>query len=258
MAESATLVLLAATLLVFRTFRERYLLIWILGWVAHLVSVTNPPGTPHSPLELGIAQAEFVLSVSLFALGALVYCHPRKFLSALLVFSLLLVAFAFVRELQWPDSDLLRMALEVGYRLLALAATLQLIRFRWARWEIGSWLLAVSLLLMHLDWPPLTANLPPGFSLVSELLLGLSMLLVVLDDSRVRTQRLSVVNALTTSITRAREQGPMMATALEELKRLMLAKAAWFRMVEGERMVIVQQIGLSQEFVHDAAAVPIG
>ena len=33
--ESATLVVLAASLLVFRTFRERYLLIWIVGWLAY-------------------------------------------------------------------------------------------------------------------------------------------------------------------------------------------------------------------------------
>jgi hypothetical protein len=36
--ESAALVILAAGLLVFRTFRERYLLIWILGWLAYFVS----------------------------------------------------------------------------------------------------------------------------------------------------------------------------------------------------------------------------
>jgi hypothetical protein len=36
--ESAALILLAASLLVFRTFRERYLLIWTVGWLAFLVS----------------------------------------------------------------------------------------------------------------------------------------------------------------------------------------------------------------------------
>ena len=36
--ESAALILLAASLLVFRTFRERYLLIWTLGWLAYFVS----------------------------------------------------------------------------------------------------------------------------------------------------------------------------------------------------------------------------
>ena len=36
--DSAALILLAASLLVFRTFRERYLLIWTVGWLAYLVS----------------------------------------------------------------------------------------------------------------------------------------------------------------------------------------------------------------------------
>ena len=36
--ESAALVILAAGLLLFRTFRERYLLIWIVGWLAYFVS----------------------------------------------------------------------------------------------------------------------------------------------------------------------------------------------------------------------------
>lgn len=256
--ESATLVLLAAALLVFRTFRERYLLIWILGWVAYDVSVSGLAlSNPNPGIDLAITQAEFVLALSLFAAGTLVYCHAGKLLSGLLVFSVLVIGIALTRGVLFPDSDILRAVLEAAYRLIALTAAVELIRFRWARWEIGTWLLSASLLLMHLDWAPLTVHLPPGFSLVAALLLGMSMMLVVLDDSRTRTQRLAVVNALTTSITRAREQGPMMVTALEELKRLMLAEAAWFRMVEGGKMVIVQQIGLSPEFLRDRGSVPL-
>src|SRR5438270_13799187 len=102
---------------------------------------------------------------------------------------------------------------------------------------------------MHLDWAPLSAHLPPGASLFPDLLMGVSMLLIVFDDSRARTRRLAVVNALTTSIARATQSGPMLLTALEELKKLMKAKAAWFRLQEDERMVIAQQIGLSPEFM---------
>ena len=36
--ESAAFIMLAASILVFRTFRERFLLIWILGWLAYGVS----------------------------------------------------------------------------------------------------------------------------------------------------------------------------------------------------------------------------
>src|SRR2546429_59719 len=164
--ESAALIVLAASLLVFRTFRERYLLIWILGWLAYFI-------------------------------------------------------------------------------------------FRWTRWEIGAWLLSLSLLLQHLKWAPITDHLPPGFSLMGSMMLGLSMLLVVFDDYKLRTRRLGVVNALTATITRAQQHGPMMATALEELKGLMHASAAWIRLLEGDKMVIAQQIGLSQEYLRERNAVKL-
>ena len=81
----------------------------------------------------------------------------------------------------------------------------------------------------------MSSHLPPGFSLMADLLLGPSMLLMVFDDSKLRMRRLGVVNALTNSITRSQQHGPMMDTALEELKGLMRAKAAWFRLLEGDR-----------------------
>ena len=90
-----------------------------------------------------------------------------------------------------------------------------------------------------------------------SLLAGLSMLLLVFDDYKLHMRRLGVVNALTSSITRAQQHGPMMATALEELKGLMRAKAAWFRLLEGDRMVIAQQIGLSKGFLQDRLSVPL-
>ena len=47
----------------------------------------------------------------------------------------------------------------------------------------------------------------------------------------------------------------MMVTALEELKKLMSAKAAWFRLLEGDKMVLSDQIGLSKTFLRDRTAV---
>ncbi len=49
------------------------------------------------------------------------------------------------RAFLWPDSFELRVGLEVGYRIITFAAAIQLVRFRWARWEIGPWLLTVEL-----------------------------------------------------------------------------------------------------------------
>jgi len=257
--ESATLVILAASLIVFRTFRERYLLIWILGWLAYFVSGWTLHGSVSSDAGrlAAISQAQFVLAISLFAAAVFVYSHARKMLLPLLVFSILVMGYGVVRALLWPDSFWLRLVFEVSYRLIEVTAAVQLIRFRWARWEIGPWLLSISLLLIHLDWEPVTAHLPPGFGLIADLLFGFSLLMVVFDDYKMRTRRLGVINALTTSISRAQQHGPMMATALEELKGLMLAKAAWFRLLENDKMVIVQQIGLSPLFLRDRVSVPL-
>src|SRR5712691_13345466 len=89
--ESAALVILAAGLLVFRTFRERYLLIWILGWLAYFVSRWTLRGADEGTLPrylTAISQAEFVLALGLFATAVFVYSHARKLLLPLLMISL--------------------------------------------------------------------------------------------------------------------------------------------------------------------------
>jgi PAS domain S-box-containing protein len=256
--ESAALVILAAGLLVFRTFRERYLLIWILGWLAYFVSswtIHHPGVDANSRWVVAVSQSQFVLALCLFSAAVFVYCHGRKLLVPLLAFSIVVIGYAALRALWWPDSFVLRIGLEVSYRIITYAAAFQLIRFRWARWEIGPWMLSLSLLLVHLDWAPLNIHLPPGFSMMADVLLGLSMLLIVFDDSKMRTRRLGVLNALTTTIARSQQHGPMMEAALGQLKTLMGADAAWFRLLEGDKLVLAQQIGLSQDYLRDRGAV---
>ena len=246
--ESAALIMLAASLVVFRTFRERYLLVWILGWMVYLVS-RMPLASSDPQYGRAIAEGTFVLAVCLFAAAVFSYTRAKNLFLPLLFISLALVGYAVARPLLWPDSVPLRVALEVAYRIVAVTAAMELIRVRWGRWETGPWLMSLGLLSINLDWPALI-HLPAGVSVISDLLLGLSMLLVVFDDSRARTRRLGVVNALTTSIARATQSAPMLLTALEELKKLMKARAAWFRLQqEDEKLVVVQQIGLSPDFV---------
>src|SRR5579863_3676238 len=76
--ESAALVILAAGLLVFRTFRERYLLVWILGWLAYFVSswTVHHPGVDAGSRYAGaVSQSQFVLALCLFSAAVFVYCH---------------------------------------------------------------------------------------------------------------------------------------------------------------------------------------
>src|SRR6266567_872674 len=130
--ESAALIIVAASLLVFRTFRERYLLIWILGWLAYFISRWTVHGSLESdslPRYLtAISHAEFILAVCLFAAAVFVYTNARDFLLPLLLISIGVIAYAAARALLWPDSVTLRVALEISYRLIALTASIQWIR----------------------------------------------------------------------------------------------------------------------------------
>src|SRR5215813_14171763 len=247
--EVAALIILAASLAVFRTFRERYLLVWIVGWLAYLVSrftlSQNPQ--PSAPTISAIVNAEFVLAVCLFAAAILVYTHARKLLLPLCLVATILIPYGALQALLWQQSMAASVALEVAFRLAMVVAVARLIWFRWARWEIGPWLLSLSMSCMHLRWDPLKAWLPSGYSLIVNTVLGTSMLLLVFDDCKLKTQRLAVIHALTTSMSRAQQQGPTLTTAIEELKRVMGARAVWFRFLEGERLILAQQIGLSPE-----------
>src|SRR5438094_5876080 len=94
--ESVALIMLAASLLVFRTFRERYLLVWIVGWMAYFGSRWSMRGSEgHVPSYLiAISHAEFILAVCLFAAAVLVYTHARKLLLPLLLISTAVISFA--------------------------------------------------------------------------------------------------------------------------------------------------------------------
>lgn len=258
--ETAVLLILAASLLVFRTLRERCLMVWIVGWLAYfwshhaLISASgqaNPFATP-------VGHAEFVLALALFTAGAFIYAGAGDFLMPLLIVSLGLITFALVQGIYWSSSITLRFALELSYRILAVAAAVQVLRFQRARKEIGTWFLAIGLLLLHLDWPPLTSHLPTDSGVLFDLLLGMGMLLVVLDESRIHTRRLATLNALTTSIARAGEHGPVTALALQKLKELTDADAVWFRLVDGRRLTIFQHIGLSPDFLRQRNSIPAG
>jgi PAS domain S-box-containing protein len=257
--ETAVLLILAASLLVFRTLRERCLMVWIVGWIAYFVShhaLASSTGQSY-PFGASIAQAEFVLAVALFVAGALIYANARFLLGPLLAISGALIAVAVLRDIYWPSSVPLHFALELSYHLLTLSAAALVLRFRRARREIGSWVLAAGLLLLHLDWWPMAIPLPNDAGTLSDMVLGLGMLLVVFEESRLHTRRLATLNALTTSIARVGQDGIVAETALRNLKDLMGADAAWFRLVQGNSLNIHQQIGLSPEFLSQRSSIDI-
>jgi PAS domain S-box-containing protein len=254
--ESAAFIMLAASVLVFRTFRERFLLIWILGWLAYGLFQwfgADSAAFTTSPELQAVSQAAFVVAVSLFATSILIYTRSEKYIFTLFMITGSVMALAVARVLYWPDELVARVPLEIAYRVLAIAAAVQLLRYRWGRIEIGPWLTGCGLIFLHLDWPGVTNAVPNGVFLMTDLLLGLGMLSMVFDDSRARTQRLGVINNLTTAIARTQQHGPMMQSALDELKKVMSAKAAWFRPGETDQAVaITNHVGVSPEFLKGA------
>ncbi len=209
------------------------------------------------PFDLVAVQATFVLAVGLLAGAIFLHTRMRDLIVPMMVITPVLVGFAGARVLLWPDSLPLRMALELGYRLVLLAAAVALIRARRGRWELSSWLLALSLPFLQLSWPSFTDRLPGPVHIGAELVLGLSMLLVVFDEARARSRRLRAMQTVTDSIATAQQYGNVVQCAVEELRRLTGARASWFRLIEGGNLVATHAAGLSSDFLRDSGFGPI-
>src|SRR5450432_691158 len=254
-AELALLILLGASLLALRAFRENYLKVWVVDWMAfvgsRLMEHSFAARIP-APFDQVAVQASFLLAVGLLAGAVLVYTRTRDLIVPLTVITPVLVGFAGARVLLWPDSLPVRVAVEVGYRLILLTASIALLRARRGRWEPSAWLLALSLPTLHLAWTPFTDRVPAVAFVAAEVALGLSMLLVVIDQARTRAKRLAVVQALTGNIVSAQQYGNMVQSAVEELRKLTKVRAAWFRLLEGRQLVATHAVGVSPDFLRDA------
>jgi PAS domain S-box-containing protein len=254
-AELALLILLGAFLFALRAFRETYYKVWVLGWIAFVASRLSEhcfAARIPAPFDMVAVQAAFLIAVGLLAGAILLYTRSRDLLLPLTVITPILVGFAGVRILFWPDSLPLRVAVEVGYRIILLTASIALLRARRGRWEPSAWLLALCLPLLHLSWSPFTDRIPAAAFLAADIALALSMLLLVLDEARTRMRNLYAVQAITASMATAQQYGNVVQSAVEELQRLTRTKAAWFRLIEGEHLVATHAVGLSSDFLRDA------
>src|SRR5215472_5989649 len=259
-AEMTLLILLGASLLALRAFRENYLKVWLVGWAALLASRLSGHmfgAKIPAPFDLVVVQASFVLATGLFAGAILRYARIRDLFIPLAVITPILVGFSGARVLLWPDSLPIRMAVEVGYRILLLTAAIALLRARRGRFEPSAWLLAFCLPLLHLDWSPFTDQIPAAASLAIETALGVSMLLVVIEQARLRGRRLTAMQTITTSIASAQQHGSIVQCAVDELKRVLRVRSAWFRLVESGHLVATHAAGLSTDFLRDAGLAEI-
>jgi PAS domain S-box-containing protein len=249
---SGILVLIAGAILIYRTFQEKYLFLWIIGWIFYLTyREWNFVG--ESALDPRVwhllAQSAFVISCALLVIAVLLYTRSKRYLlpvATAAVGTIILIALGIYAV---PNSLVLTILVHVGYRVITLLGAWQLARFNRGRLTQGPWLMVVMLVLVHMDDRHFTTHIFHDLDPIAELLLGLSMLIIVLDDSKARTDRLAVLNSIGTTIAEAQDSATMMTSALAELKRLYHARVAWVRMRMGDRLLLTQQIGLPDEYV---------
>jgi PAS domain S-box-containing protein len=248
--ETAALIVVVVSLLFFRVFRDRCLLAWGAGWVAYGAFLWASGWSElhaASKSMAAFAQAGLVLAMGLFAAAALLSAQARRALTALAAVLWVLLVCAAMRPLYFPDSKTLGLGLEVACRLMAAGAAVELVRYRLGRIGLGTFLFGAGLLTLNLNWPRFTSHIPSEGYLLAEVLFGSSLLIVVLDDSRLRTRRLAVLNELAATIARGQNHAPMMQTALEKLRAVTRAKAAWFQLMESGHLVPTQHAGLSPD-----------
>jgi len=248
---SGLLIVLAAGVLIFRTFRERYLLCWTIGWLAYLVyrlAETNPDFLSAPDLAALIAPLAFLLAVGFFVAAVIYYTGFRLLIIPLAFLTALALVVAMTL---WssPGSLLLSLTLRGLYTSITLGGALLLIWFSRGRREIGPWLLAGMLVLLHLDAGPGDPHTLAGVDVAIETMLAVGMLLMVLDDSKLRTRRLAAMSAITRAMANSTEHSPILQTAMRELQRLLRAKACWVRGLEGTELVLHDHVGLSEDFV---------
>lgn len=247
------IILLAATILVYRTFREKYLPAWIGGWTAYLVYrlFGTLPAIRSVPSVMLVSQWAFIAAVTLFAFSIVQYTRGKQWQWPVFILSGAAAGTAIVGML-WSAAPHWFTLIEIILcSAIGWAAAFRLLLFTRGRHQVGVWLMIPMFLLLHSDTYPGQVHSFSGVDVAIELLLGLSMLLIVLDHSRERTERLSLINAITSMIARTHESGPLMLSVLQELKQHTGASSAWYRAVLPDKLIIEEHIGLSPRFLSD-------
>jgi PAS domain S-box-containing protein len=259
LAEMSTLlILLAGAVLLYSSFREKYLIPWIAGWTCLTFSkIALALSVGHTPSHLwaSLCYAFFVLAIGLFTTAVFFYVSQKRLLWPLMVLAAALpVGLAYTLGL----ARLLFLFIGLGLCwVVKIVASAQLIRFAWGRRSIGRWLLAVALLLLHVELSG-TIHSIVGYDVLVDLLLGIGIMTIVLEDSRVQIQRLDALNTITHQISDSRDFESTVSTILDEIRRITRAKAVWFRTLQGDKLVLAVHRGLSDAFVQRIETIETG
>src|SRR6266481_175638 len=136
LAEMLTLlILLAGAMLLYGSFREKYLLSWIAGWTALCLARTSlslGAGGGHGPLWMVLAHVAYIVALGLFTTSVLMYVAQVRLLW--LAFACLALALPLdISYVLWlPNLWLHRLSLALCFQVKLLAAV-QLARFAWGR-----------------------------------------------------------------------------------------------------------------------------
>src|SRR5579864_6053638 len=135
---SAPLILLGGAVLLYRSFREKYLLPWIAGWAAYILAkLLLAIAQAHGPdFWLALANVTFVIAVTLFSASIFYYiCRPRLLIQ--LAFLIFLAMFLGVLQAVWVPHA--QVVFAICWRLIAGLAAWQLFMFARGRGNTGAW-----------------------------------------------------------------------------------------------------------------------
>ncbi len=256
LAEMSTLlILLAGAVLLYSSFREKYLIAWIGGWSCLLLAkVWLAVDSRHpSVLWSALSIVTFMLALGLLVSAVCLYVSNRKMVVSVAGILAISAALALI-YLLWFSHPAVRWLAQGLCWAAKIIASVQLVRFAWGRKTVGRWLLALMLLFLHLDVQQNQHSLM-AYDFLVDLFLGIGMMTVVLEDARIQIQRLDALNTITHKISDARSFESSIGVVLEELRKITRAKAAWFRVLHDGRLLLAGQCGLSESFIEKASTV---
>jgi hypothetical protein len=145
----ALLILLAGAILLYRSFREKYLASWIAGWIVYSLSklfmaLSVPP--LGAPLWMALGYAFLPIGAVFFATAIFIYVDHKRWLLLSWGLAGAAVPFGVLMAVRFPRSTLVGWVYWFCWSPVLWLAAWQLVKFARGRDNFGRWLLAAMLL----------------------------------------------------------------------------------------------------------------
>src|SRR5437016_1904913 len=183
------LLLLAGTALLYRSFREKYLVPWITGWALFgvsklLIALSLNDHYQGNPIWIILGNAFLPLATGLFSTAILIYVEAIRKLWLVLIWGLAGtgVLLSVTNGKQVMESNLPGVVFWFCWNIQLWLAAWQLVKFARGRRIFGHWVLAAMLLVLHVGPPRIWSYM----DVLIDLFLGISMMMVVLDSGKLQ------------------------------------------------------------------------